>query len=277
MRNYLTYPFKTMTITQSYSGSVSHLPHTTGYPRDYPIDEAGADYGRDPFYATCKLKLVRIYGVGNGGTNTIWLESTEKVKFANGKTDYVTFMLIHPNDSDLRRLYVGQKFNKGDIVCYEGTDGATGNHIHMSVGMGKIANGGWVQNSKGKWVLSTTNGTVKPEDAFFIDPKFTKIRQTKGIVFNPLPNGKSVSTSYTVGNYRVTADVLNVRKGAGTKYKAKTFKQLTRNAQEKILALNKGEKANGYVKGLTFTVTKVKGSWGKTPSGWVCLTYCKKI
>ena len=105
MATYLTYPFKAMTITQSYTGTVSHLPHTTGYPKDYPID------GRDPFYATCKLKVIKIYGVGNRGTNTIWLQSTEKVTFANGKTDYVTMMLIHPNDDDLRRLYIGQKFN----------------------------------------------------------------------------------------------------------------------------------------------------------------------
>jgi len=138
MATYLTYPFKTMLITQSYLGGTSHYPHTYGNYRDYPIDEAGKDTGRDPFYAPCKLKVVRIYGVGNGGTNTVWLESTEKVVYANGKTDYVTFMLIHSNDSDIRRLYVGQKFNKGDIVCYEGTDGATGNHIHMSVGLGRM-------------------------------------------------------------------------------------------------------------------------------------------
>ena len=36
-----------MTITQSYTGTYSHLTHTTGYPKDYPIDEAGKDTGRD--------------------------------------------------------------------------------------------------------------------------------------------------------------------------------------------------------------------------------------
>ena len=279
MATYLTYPFKAMTITQSYTGTVSHLPHTTGYPKDYPIDETGKDTGRDPFYATCKLKVIKIYGVGNRGTNTIWLQSTEKVTFANGKTDYVTMMLIHPNDDDLRRLYIGQKFNPGDKVCYEGTDGATGNHIHLAVGMGTMTDGGWNQNSKGKWVLSTSHGTIKPEEAFYVDPKFTKIEQTKGLRFKELPKTvkKKKSVKYVAGNYKVTkAEVLNVRKGAGTAYGTKKFSQFTEDAQKKILRLA-GKKVNGYVKGLAFTVLQVKGKWGKTPSGWVCLDYCTKI
>lgn len=280
MATYLTYPFKTMVITQSYTGTYSHLPHTTGNLKDYPIDEAGKDTGRDPFYAPCKLKVVKIYGVGNRGTNTIWLQSTEKVACANGKTDYITMMLIHPNDDDLRRLYIGQKFNKGDKVCWEGTDGATGNHIHLSVGLGTMIDGGWNQNSNGKWVLATSHGTIKPEDAFYVDPAFTKIEQTKGIKFKTLPkktNKEKTKVKYEIGNYKVTkADVLNVRKGAGTLYGAKKFSQLTANAQQKILKIA-GYKANGYVKGLTFTVTQVKGDWGKTPSGWVNLKYCTKI
>lgn len=279
MATYLTYPFKTMTITQSYLGTTSHLPHTTGYPKDYPIDEAGKDTGRDPFYAPCKLEVVKIYGVGNRGTNTLWLESTEKVVLANGKTDYVTIMLIHANDSDLRGLYVGKKFNKGDIVCYEGTDGATGNHLHMAIGMGTMTDGGWNQNTKGKWVLSTSRGTIKPENAFYIDPNFTTVIQTKGISFKTLPSTKTGIT-YTAGDYKVVkvtnAGILRIRKGAGKTYAAKKFSQLTEDAQKKILKAT-GKKMNGYVIGMEFTVTQIKGNWGKTPSGWIYLKYCKKI
>lgn len=279
MATYLTYPFKTMLITQSYLGKTSHYPHTYGNYRDYPIDEAGKDTGRDPFYAPCKLKVVRIYGVGNGGTNTVWLESTEKVVCANGKTDYVTFMLIHSNDSDLRRLYVGQKFNKGDIVCYEGTDGATGNHIHMAVGLGKMTCGGWVKNSNGKWVLSTSGGTIKPEEAFFIDPKFTTVVQTKGIDFKTLPKSGS-GIKYAAGDYKVTkvggAGVLRLRKGPAKTYPKVKFSEMTSSAQKKVLNLA-GKKVDGYVKGVTFTALEIKGNFGRTPSGWVNLTYCERI
>ena len=282
MAEYLIYPFKTMRITQSYTGTTSHLPHTTVSPKDYPIDEGGRDGGRDPFYAPCKLKVKKIYGVGNRGTNTLWLESTEKVALPNGKIDYVTFMLIHPNDSDLKRLRVGQTFKKGDIVCYEGTDGATGNHIHMAVGMGKMTGSGWTQNDNGKWVLTCANGTLKPENAFYIDRNFTNVIETKGLKFKnkpakAAPTKTSSTQKYSTGDYKVSkADVLNVRKGAGTLYAKVKFNKMTKSAQEKILKLA-GKKVDGYVKGLTFTVLQVKGEWGKTPSGWVNLKYCEKI
>ena len=187
MAEILTYPFKTMRITQTYNGGTSHRPHTTGRPKDYPIDEGGKDGGRDPLYAPCDVKIVRIYGVGNGGTNSIWVQSTKKVTLANGKTDFVTMQITHPNDSDLRRLKVGQAIKKREIICYEGTDGATGNHIHMSVGMGKMTGNGWALNSNNKWVLTTSNGTVKPEAAFYVDPKFTKVDSSNGLKFKTLP------------------------------------------------------------------------------------------
>ena len=82
---------------------------------------------------------------------------------------------------------------------------------------------------------------------------------------------------YTTGTYKVTADVLNVRTGAGTSYRIKKFTELTKNAQEQVVA-KCGYKANGYVKGIECTVSQIKNTnWGKTPSGWICLDYCKKI
>ncbi len=277
MTEYLTYPFKTMRITQNYNGTVSHKPHKTGNVKDYPIDEGGKDAGRDAVYARCQLVVKRIYGVGNGGVNTLWLESAEKVKLANGKTDYITLLLTHPNDADLKKLKVGQVFEKGDVICSEGTDGATGNHIHLSVGMGKMTGNGWAQNSKGKWVLTTTSGTVKPENAFYIDPKFTTVKDAKGLKFKQLPKKTSTKPKYTVGDYKVTgANVLNVRTGPSKKYTKKAYVQLTKSARDKIKKLT-GDRISGYVRNLTFTVLEVKGSWGKTPSGWVCLDYCTKI
>lgn len=84
------------------------------------------------------------------------------------------------------------------------------------------------------------------------------------------------SSKYKTGDYRVTASLLNVRSGPGMNYAKKTFKQLTENAQKQVRALA-GYKANGYPKGVEFTALEVKGDWGRTPSGWVNLDYCKKI
>ena len=186
-KNYLVYPCKTMNITQGYVGNYSHEPHTTGSPKDYPIDEACENTGRSPMYCPCdNMKIKRIY---TGGSNTIWLESTSKCDLADGTKDYVVLMVTHPNDNDIKRLWVGQIFNRGDFICYEGTSGnATGNHFHFAVGKGKYKGNGWVKNSKSKWVLTTTNGSYKPEQMFFVDPKFTTlVKKTQGISFKELP------------------------------------------------------------------------------------------
>lgn len=82
---------------------------------------------------------------------------------------------------------------------------------------------------------------------------------------------------YKTGTYKVTADVLNVRSGAGTDYPIKTFGSFTQNARAQILKLNSGKRCNGYVKGVVCSVSKVSNDvWGKTPSGWICLKYCKR-
>lgn len=187
MKNYLTYPVKCMNVTQGYTGNYSHEPHHTGSPKDYPWDEACIDYGRSPMYCPCdEMKIVRIY---TKGTNTIWLESTDKVDFADGTSDYVTLMVTHPNDSDIKRLKVGQRFKRGELICYEGTDGnATGNHFHFSAGKGKLKGNGWTKNSNNKWVLTTTGGTFKPEELFYIDRKFTaQVKKSNGICLKDLP------------------------------------------------------------------------------------------
>ena len=278
MANYLVYPMKTMKISQSYTGSTSHAPHSTGSPKDYPWDEAGADSGREYFYCPCdKMKIVKIYGVGSSGTNTIWLESTSKVDFADGTQDYVTLLVTHPNDDDLRKLKTGQTFTRGQQICREGTDGrATGNHFHFAAAKGKMKGTGWTQNSRKAWVLTATGACCKPETLFFLDKNFTTVKSNKNLTFKEKPK-ETTKKGYSTGNYRVTADVLNVRKGAGTAYTKIKFKNMSANAQAKIKALNNGKAVDGFVKGLAFTALEVKGDWGRCPSGWVNLKYCEKI
>lgn len=71
--------------------------------------------------------------------------------------------------------------------------------------------------------------------------------------------------NYKTGTYKVNASVLNVRYGAGTKYKAKTYKQLSANARSQNSRLG-NYYTNGYKKGVVCTVTKVSGNWGYTKS-----------
>ena len=192
MDNYLTYPLKTMRITQSYTGTTSHLPHTTGTPKDYPIDDGGKNGGKDAIYCPCdSVKVFRVYGVGNKGVNTLFLQSAEKVDFADGTRDYFCALLTHPDDADLSALALGKTFRRGDVICHEGSDGGVGNHIHLSAGKGKVTGTGWRQNSKRKWVLTCTGGACKPEELFFLDPAFTTVKDSKDLRFRTLPTDLS--------------------------------------------------------------------------------------
>lgn len=83
------------------------------------------------------------------------------------------------------------------------------------------------------------------------------------------------NTGYTTGNYTVTASLLHVRSGAGTNYAIKTYRQLTSNARSQNRRQG-NYYANGLLRGVNVTVSQVKGNWGKIPSGWICLDYCKK-
>ena len=207
--NYLTYPTKVMNITQNYNGSASHYPHSHGSPADYPIDEACADSGRDYMYCPCdEMEIVRIYGVGTGGTNTIWLTSTSPVVMPYG-TSVVSMMVIHPNDDTLSKLYVGQKFKRRQQMFREGNDGqATGYHFHIAIGTGTISNDGWVQNSNGKWVNSTSGVQLVPEAAFYVDRSFTTVRNSAGLSFTNLPNNtNTISFNLVSGETFSSADV----------------------------------------------------------------------
>lgn len=281
MSNYAIYPFKNMRITQTYNGGVSHKPHNTGEPKDYPIDEGGKDTGKEACYCPCdEIIIQRVYGVGSRGVNTIFWESTTPCKLADGTTDYLCGMFTHTIDSDLKGIKAGSKFKRGQVVCKEGTDGGVGMHLHMSFGKGKLTGNGWTCNTKGKYVLTCTHGTFKPEQLLYVDNTFTAIKSTNGLKFKTKPIEKtipSVSNKYTVGVYKVTTNLLYVRSGAGTKYSKKKFKDLTANAQKQIKELNKGKEAAGLVKDCMATVIKVDGNWGQIPSGWICLDYCKKV
>ena len=93
-------------------------------------------------------------------------------------------------------------------------------------------------------------------------------------------SGTTTITGYRTGKYKVTRvsrnSVLCVRSGPSTKYSKKTYRQLSANARSQNRA-NGNYYANGYKNNVVFTVSRVSGNWGLTPSGWVCLDYCSKI
>lgn len=129
---------KELNVTQGMNGSYSHKG-------DLAIDMGYAcSYLKAPFTGVIK----RIYTP----CNAVWLQSKEKVLYADGTRDYMTIMTIH--DNDVSNLKKGQTIKKGTKYYQPGKKGnVTGSHIHISVGKGKFKGNGWKKNKYGNWVI----------------------------------------------------------------------------------------------------------------------------
>lgn len=190
--NKFYFGMETMRITQNYNGTASHYNHSHGTPVDYPIDCAGVDGRQSAYFAPVDMKVVAIRGVGNYATNTIWLETTETVQTPTFN-DIVWLTLTHWNDGSITSKFkVGDVIEAGQIICYEGTDGATANHLHVTCGRGHCNS--WTENTKGSWVMSGTS--LPPEDVMYINDDFTKCVDSGGLVFKSMPkNDTNTSNS----------------------------------------------------------------------------------
>lgn len=216
-KNYMTYPMKYMRITCRYDQG-SHKNHSyniTDDKVDYPIDDGGKDSGIDPIYCPCdEMKVTRVMGVGTTkATNTIWLVSTSPV-ITPTFIDYAYMSLTHPNDDDIKNIKVGDIYKRGEIICHEGMDGATNNHVHLTCGKGYSDT--LVQNANGKCVIK--GDSKKPEDVFFIDRNFTKELWGGYLIWRDLPTinkvGTPVARDTSKNQIEVLVDNLNAREEA---------------------------------------------------------------
>lgn len=132
----------TLNVSQKANSEFSHKG-------DKALDISGSDSGIESLKAPFTGIIKRIYF----NTNTVWLESVDKVKYADGTIDYMTVMTMH--DNDVSNLEVGDVIKQGSIYYEEGRKGyTTGNHIHLAVGKGKFTGNGWSLNSSGSWVIN---------------------------------------------------------------------------------------------------------------------------
>lgn len=138
-----------LNVTQKGNGSFSHQG-------DKAIDIAGKDSKIDSLKAPFTGIIKRIYP----NQNVVWLESIEKVKYADGTIDYMTVMTMH--DNDISNLKIGDIIKQGETYYNEGIKGyATGNHIHLAVGKGKFTGSGWYQNEYGYWPINNQYDVYK--------------------------------------------------------------------------------------------------------------------
>lgn len=164
---------KQLNVTQGMNGGFSHNG-------ELAIDIGGAcEYFKAPFTGIIK----RIYT----NTNTVWLESIDKVKYADGTEDYMTIATTH--DNSVSSLWVGKKIKQGETYYQPGVKGkATGAHIHLGVGKGKFTGNGWYKGDYQPqiggyaWPINNQYDITK---ALFVH---TDVKQT-----NPMYNWKETS------------------------------------------------------------------------------------
>ena len=145
-------PFTDMYITQ---GSNSGFSHKGIMANDVRGSQVGFRY---PYYAPCTCKCLKTYTASG---QVMW-QSVSKVRFANGRIDYATFMTVHDNTMDAK---VGQIVKQGEQLGNMGTKGnATGVHCHIEVS--QSADTSWTKNKYGVWHF---NSEYDLDDCYFVD------------------------------------------------------------------------------------------------------------
>lgn len=184
---YAKYFANKMRISQGYNEG-NHKRHTTCAQKDYPVDETyGAAGSGGYFIAPFDCKIVKKY---DAVSNYIWLTSTGKVRTPSGDK-IVSILIAHISASEFNALKVGDTFKQGEKVVSEAVDAnSTGHHNHVCAGFGELSGTGWVKQVVGGnefWVLTTKEGTQKPEDVFYVDKFVTEIVDNAGIKFKEMP------------------------------------------------------------------------------------------
>ena len=101
--------------------------------------------------------------------NAVWIESTSKVRYADGSYDYMTLCFLH--DNDISDIYVGQPLTQGEYFYDAGDYGiSSGKHVHVAVYRG----------SYDAYSMRVGDGTINIEDALFL-PDDTYVYEGYGL------------------------------------------------------------------------------------------------
>ena len=182
-------PFTDMYITQ---GANSTFSHQGVLANDVRGRVAGIRY---PYYAPCKSKCIRTYPESG---QVMW-QSVNKVRFANGRIDYATYMTAHDNNMT---AYTGQIIEQGDHLGNMGDKGnATGVHCHIEISQSSDTT--WFKNKYGNYMF---NNEYDLDDCCFVD--YTNIiygmggsfRTTGDAPLIELPGNQAVDQILHVGS-----------------------------------------------------------------------------
>lgn len=152
---YFLCPFTAMYITQGSNGGYSHRGIMANDVRGINVGE------RYPYYAPCDVKLLRVYR----DTNTATWQSLNKVRFANGRIDYATFVTAHDNSFSKN---IGDIVRQGELLGHMGdysTKGdVTGVHCHIEIS--QSADTTWWKNQYGNYQF---NNEYDTDECYFVN------------------------------------------------------------------------------------------------------------
>lgn len=141
------FPMPYLYMTQDEGGDYSHVG-------TYNIDFVGyngtSTITQAPLYAPCTMQVISYHPTTSGG-NAVIFESTSRVHFADGTTDFMTLMFMHCNNPPYTN--VGDVVRQGQLCYRTGTYGyVTGDHVHSCLGQGR--GGTFVERAGGNYDLS---------------------------------------------------------------------------------------------------------------------------
>ncbi len=147
-------PFTDMYISQGSNGAYSHKGIMAN---DVRGKIAGIKY---PYYAPCTCKCLKKYPK----TGQVMWQSIDKVRFANGRIDYATFMTAHDDSMNVK---IGQVVSQGEQLGNMGKKGysnMTGVHCHIQVSQGNDIT--WIKNKYGNYHF---NKEYDLDECYFVD------------------------------------------------------------------------------------------------------------
>lgn len=247
-------PFEDMYITQGSNGEFSHKGTMAN-------DVRGREVGvRYYIYAPCDIKCLKLYP----STGQSMWQSINKVRFANGRVDYATFMVCHDDSMDCT---VGMERKQGEIFYQMGMKGwATGVHTHIQISQSDDTS--WYKNEYGIYKF---NNEYDTDDCYFVDN--TNIlngmggnwKETKDVpVPEPTPENPIYVTDYN----------MYVRRDPSINARHVLVRELTEDGKNHATSTNPNAWAV-YRKDTRFTVYEIVENdgreWGRSPSGWICI------
>ena len=222
----------------------------------------------DPYLYNGKFDVSSRRGLATVNGNTVYVSIENFREYAN----YQKFFCFKNNRTD----------TKENTTTTTVTDKVESNINKVNYQVKVIANGGLNIRSGASTSYSRVGGyakgsivTVLAESNNFGKTNLGWISLAYTTRYTAVVKNETAQ-KYTTGTYRVNANILNVRTGPSTKYKIKSYKQLTANARYQNKKLG-NQYTNGLKRGVITTVTKIQNGFGLTPSGWMALGYCTKM